>query len=97
MEDTKSTKSTIEIRFTISKELHKELKMMAVQDDTTLQKLLPVLISAGMAHHSQFAQGAQSSTQKPKRIERTKGTKSTKSTVSTKGTEVAVVPLDKRT
>ena len=76
-----STKDTIELRFTISKELHKELRLMAVQDDTTLQKLLPVLIGAGMVHHSQCAQVAQSSTEKPKRIRRTKSTLGTDLTV----------------
>ena len=89
MDSTRDTKSTIDIRFTIGKELHKELKVLAVQSDTTMQKLLPVLISAGMAHHAQLAQSAQSSTEKPK------STKSTKSTDDTKGTAVTVVPLDK--
>jgi hypothetical protein len=65
------------LRFNVSKELHKELRLLAVQDDTTLQKLLPVLIVAGMAHH---AQEAKVSIEKPRRIKRTDGTRRTKST-----------------
>lgn len=91
MDSTKDTKGTIDIRFKISKELHKVIKVLAVQNDTSMQKLLPVLLSAGIAHHAQLAQSAKSSTEKPNRINRTK------STDGTKGTAVTVVPLDKRT
>jgi len=78
MKDTKDTKDTIAIRFAISRELHKELKVLAAQDDTTLQKLLPVLISAGMARHAHNAQMTQKSGVVQKVAKSTKPNKDTK-------------------
>ena len=73
------------IRIELSKEMHKELRIMALQDDTTLQNLVPVLIGAGLVHHKQSAQVAKTDNEKPVHI------KSTKSTKGTKGTKIAVV------
>ena len=46
------------IRVEIKKELHKQLKMIALQDDTTLQNIIPILLSKGITHHTQAAQQA---------------------------------------
>ena len=92
--DTKSTKDTVDIRFTVSKELHKVLRVLAVQEDTTMQKLLPVLISAGMAHHAQVAQKAQAAQKAGKVRGVRKDTKRTGGKGGTVGTDMTVVPLD---
>jgi len=44
------------IRIELTKELHKELKMIALKDDTTLQKLIPILLVIGIAHQTHATQ-----------------------------------------
>ena len=41
----KLTKDTVSVKFTLSKKLHKELKLKAVQDDKTIQQVLENLVS----------------------------------------------------
>ena len=76
---------TIGLRFKVGKDLHKELKLLAVQSDTTLQKLLPVLITAGMTHHAKCA----NDTKATKHNKSTKSTKTTKRPISTDTTDNA--------
>lgn len=47
------------IRIEISKDLHKRLKMQALQDDTSLQKLVPMALEAWLAKKEHVAQQAQ--------------------------------------
>ncbi|GAI87879.1 unnamed protein product [marine sediment metagenome] len=46
------------IRVQISKELHKRLKMRALQDDSTLQKLVPFALDAWLSYDALDAQRA---------------------------------------
>lgn len=63
----KAKKETIDIRIPISKELHNAIKHKVIDLDTTLQKLLPMLIQAGLAQMPQTTQAAQPETKaKPK-------------------------------
>lgn len=54
------------IRVELSKQLHKRLKMRALQDDTTLQKLVPMALEAYLAQKAHPAQKAQEVKVKPK-------------------------------
>jgi len=46
------------LRVEISKELHKRLKMRALQDDTSLQRLVPFALDAWLSYDAQKAKTA---------------------------------------
>lgn len=51
----KSRKATVAIRVEVSKELHKGLKMQALQDDVSLQKIVSVALNAYLAQKCRVA------------------------------------------
>lgn len=54
------------IRVELSRDLHKRIKMQALQDEMSLQKLVPIALEAYLAKKAHAAQEAQVVKVKPK-------------------------------
>lgn len=82
-------KTTSDIRVQVSKDLHKRIKIRALQEDTTLQKVVVVALEAYLAQPTYRAQVAQK-TQIAKPTQKTQTTR--KSVIRTEDTQVILKP-----
>jgi hypothetical protein len=55
----KAVKAMIAIRVEVSKELHKRVKMQALQDDVSLQRCVVLALEAFLAQKARLARKAQ--------------------------------------
>ncbi len=61
------------IRIQLNNDLHKRIKMRALQDDTTLQQMVPIALEAYLAKMAHPAQEAQVTKFKPAKVTSKKG------------------------